>query len=145
MGIPPRPARVSQPHTRAARDRLSEAKASYQAYFQGFQLGQAQCQALRQIAALCLREGITPVWFITPEGPAFRSWYPPGVREQVLAFVEALAASTGTPSIDATSWLQEEEFWDSHHPLPAVTDRYTKRLGREGLLPLLSRNPPRAE
>ncbi len=116
---------------------LNHAREEYRDQYQGFRLGEAQCQGLRRIAALCRQEGITLAWLVSPEGPVFRSWYPPGGREQVLDFLTRLSAETGTAVIDATYWLPEEDFNDSHHPVRTATPRYTARLAREGILPLL--------
>jgi hypothetical protein len=129
---------------------VAGARQQYEKYCDGFRLGDVECRALRHIAALSRQEGIAVVWLLSPEGPAFRSWYPPGAREEVRRFVVSLAAAHSSLIIDATDWVPEEDFWDSHHLIAPAGPRYTERLGREGLLPLLegplaahTRRPPR--
>ncbi len=110
----------------------------FKQYFTGFRLGGPHTEAVRQLLELCRKEKLAAVLFVSPEGDAFRSWYPPGAWEQVQEHVHSLCREFAVPLIDARNWLTEEEFVDSHHVLPRVIDDYTARLGRQGLLPVLS-------
>ena len=76
---------------------------------------------------------------LMPEGPSFRALYPARAWPEVRAWVGSLSARQAAPLVDARAWLPEEEFLDSHHLLPGGAARFTRRLGREFLLPLLRR------
>ncbi len=94
-------------------------------------------RALRELLETCRQEGIRTALLISPEGPIFRGWYPPGSDEQLQSFLRSLTADREVPIINAREWLREEDFRDSHHLLPQAVPAYTHRLGQEGILPLL--------
>ena len=74
---------------------------------------------------------------LMPEGPQFRSWYPPGVMRQVNGLLDRLSRRHEVPVIDAHDWIATEDaFLDSHHLLPEGAEVFSRRLGREAL-PLL--------
>jgi hypothetical protein len=41
------------------------------------------------------------------------------------------------PVVDARTWLDDDDFTDSHHPLQRGAEKFTRRLGRELLEPLV--------
>jgi hypothetical protein len=114
------------------------ARRDYESFWQGFRLGGAHCQALEEILQLCRREKVRCALLVSPEGSTYRSWYPAGVREQIETYVHSLAGRYGASVIDANQWMAEEDFFDSHHLSADGVTHYTERLGREGILPLLS-------
>jgi hypothetical protein len=106
-------------------------------YMQGFQLGGPALEALRETLAFCRRQGIRTAMVVMPEGPAFRSWYPPQVWPQARACVEELGREYGSAIIDARDWVGEEGFLDSHHLLAESASAFSARLAHEKIAPLL--------
>jgi hypothetical protein len=116
---------------------LDQARREYYATLQNFRLGKGPCSAMRELLATCRREhiGVALVW--VPEGPTFRSWYTPEAEARTRAFLKQCGRAYGVPLIDARDWVPEEEFTDSHHLRPLGARRFTERLAREALPPLL--------
>jgi hypothetical protein len=83
--------------------------------------------------------GVPTVTLVTPEGPSFRSWYGPGVWPKIEKCLNGIAADSKTPLLNTQTWLREDEFLDSHHLTHAAAFRYTDRLAREELTPLLQK------
>jgi hypothetical protein len=106
-------------------------------YLRGFHLGGRPVVALHETLRLCRSAGIPVALVLMPEGPAFRSWYPPGAREEITTFLAGLQRDYGTRVIDARDWIGEDDFLDSHHLLPTGARIFTRRLGDEGIAPLL--------
>jgi hypothetical protein len=104
----------------------------------GFQPG--RCEIVRQLLASAKATGVTTALVVMPDGPALHSWYPPEVWSRIQAWLDAMVAEYGVEVINARDWFgREEDFYDSHHMLPPAAERFTERLGREHLLPLLRR------
>jgi hypothetical protein len=118
--------------TRAARD-------GYKPYLKGFRLGGPQCEALRELLASCRQEGVPVALVLMPEGPTFRSWYSPETLRDVQEWVTQLGRENAAPVIDARKWMAEDDFRESNHLLPDGAARFTDRLGRETIRPLLRR------
>ena len=116
---------------------LTKARDEYYDTLQGFRLGEAPCQALREILDTCRREHIATALVWVPEGPIFRSWYSPHAEAQTRQFLKECERDFGAPLVYAREWVPEEEFSDSHHVRPPGARRFTERLAREGLPPLL--------
>jgi hypothetical protein len=112
----------------------------YRPYVEGFRLGGAGCEALEVLLGECEQEGVPAALVLMPEGPSFRAWYPARAWSEVRAWVGRLSARHAAPLVDARAWLPEEAFLDSHHLLPGAAGRFTRRLGREFVLPLLRRS-----
>ena len=94
---------------------------------------------LRRLLALCREHAIPVVLCLMPEGDEFRRRYEPG---GVLdAYLARLTRECSVRLIDARRWIAEEDFIDSHHLLRRGARRYTERLGREVIRPLVAGNP----
>jgi hypothetical protein len=137
--IPPRP--ETTPERRS--QNLEHSRREYACYLSDFHLGGPSCQALRDLLALCQREDIRAALVLMPEGDAFRSWYRPDDWRDIRAFLIDLCTEFAAPLINAREWCDEEDFADSHHLLPAAAARFTDRLGREALLPLVGQHVER--
>ena len=66
-----------------------------------------------------------------PEGRGFREWRPAAMRAATAGVLDMLAGVGARPAIDAADWLDEDDFWDGHHPLPRGADRLSHRLADE--------------
>jgi hypothetical protein len=99
--------------------------------------GGPACRALEDLVVTARGEGITTALVVMPEGPAMRSWYNPDGWRNLRAYLEGLERQFGCCLVDAREWMAEEEFADSHHLIAAGARRFSERLGREAVLPLL--------
>lgn len=120
---------------------LGMARDSTRDWARGFRLGGPCASALPEVLAVCREEGLRAALLQMPEGPMFRSWYPPGVWEQVESFVGHLGREFGVPVVRAREWVGEDGFSDSHHLLPGAADAFSERLAREAVAPLLAGAP----
>jgi hypothetical protein len=115
----------------------------YHARLSGFQLGGPQCQALRELLSFCRKDGVSVALVVMPEGPAFRSWYPPGSWETIKDWLTQISREYDAPLVIAREWIDDEEdFRDSHHLMRSGRDKLKERLARECILPLLRRASP---
>ena len=119
-----------------------KAREEYADLLAHFRLGGRGCDGVRELLAACDRDGVPTAVVLMPEGPDFRSWYPREAYQAVGDWVRSQAAGHGMPLIDAREWVPAGEFFDDHHLLPAGAARFTERLGREGVEPLLRGLPP---
>ena len=125
------------PTPEVRRRALDQARREYYATLQNFRLGTGPCQAVREILETCGREHIAAALVWVPEGPVFRGWYTPQAEAQTRAFLKECHRTYGVPLVDAREWVPEEEFSDSHHLRPPGARRFTERLAREALPPLV--------
>ena len=89
-------------------------------------------RAVRDTLADCRARGIRAALFTMPESAGFRTAYPPGRRELLLAHVAALGRECGVPVFDTSAWVfREIEFMDGHHLLGPAAERFSARFGRE--------------
>lgn len=116
---------------------LAAAAREYETYLHGFRLGGGGPQALEELVQLCRREGVPVALVVMPEGPAFRSWYRGQSWREIQDFLAGLSRRYAVPVVNAHEWLAEDDFVDSHHMLPWGGARFSERLGREAIVPLL--------
>jgi hypothetical protein len=129
-------------HTPERRRRALELSRSiYAGILSHFRLGGTNCEALRDLLAECRRDAVPVALLLMPEGATFRSWYAPGVIEEVRAWLDELRAEFGVTVLDAREWMEEDDFEDSHHLTRDGARRFSQRLGAEHLLPLLRSLP----
>ena len=118
------------------------ANADYQNRLARFRMGGPQCQALCELLASCRKEGLPVALVVMPEGPTFRSWYPPGTWENIKEWLTQVSREYDAPLVNAREWIDDEnDFKDSHHLLRSGRDKFKERLARECIFPLLSRTP----
>jgi hypothetical protein len=117
---------------------LAHARKEYFDELAHFELAPLPTRAVREALELCRQAGIAAAVVLMPEGPVFRSWYPPATRKQIDTFLADLKRRYDTPVIDASAWLDSEDYFlDSHHLLPEPAAVFSRRLGHEALPPLL--------
>ena len=93
--------------------------------------------ATHALLELCRDRGTPAVLLMAPEDSRFRSWYGAGVEERIQTFYAGLGEEFGIPVIDARRWCPDEDFLDPHHLMPDGARRFTMRLGKEVLEPLV--------
>ena len=120
---------------------IQMSRKAYLGFLTRFRLGGPECEALRELMASCRKEEIPAALVFMPEGPAFRSWYSADALQDIQEWVRQLGRENAAPVIDARQWMTEDDFSDSNHLLPDAAARFTDRLGREYIQPLLRRLP----
>ena len=133
------PEEISGPVPPKQRLRATQiASDDYHSRFGVFHLGGPQCQALRELLVSCRTERVSVALVLMPEGPTFRSWYPPGTWETINDWLTQVSCEYDAPLINAREWINDEEdFLDSHHLLRSGGDKFTERLARDYILPFL--------
>ncbi len=127
------------------RRRTEYAAGEYQPLLARFKLGGPQCQALRELLAACRKDGVPVALVVMPEGPTYRSWYPPGTWEIIQEWLTQVSREFDAPLVNAHEWINDDEdFMDSHHLLPTGRIKFKERLERECIFPLLRRTPASA-
>lgn len=116
---------------------LEHARNEYAGLLEGFRLGGPTSKAVREILEVCRAERIRAALVLMPESPTFRSWYPDGVWEQIIAHVEDLRREYAVPIVNGQCWMDEPDFLDGHHLVEEGADRFTERLGQDAIVPML--------
>lgn len=108
---------------------------------QHFRAGASATTALRQTLAACQNARIRAALVLMPEGSGFRGWYSTAALRQLYPLLQSLSHEFDAPLIDARAWVADAGFSDSHHLLPGGAATFSRRLGREAILPLLQGQP----
>ena len=88
-------------------------------------------RALRDTLRQAAEHGVRAVLLRMPEGPTFRGWYDPAALARFDRYVASVAADHGVPVVDARLWLEENDFYDSHHVLRRGAIQFTARFARD--------------
>jgi hypothetical protein len=121
---------------------IAAAQAQYAGYFAQYQIAPRPDQAYRELLSLCRERGIRVGFFIMPESPTFRYWYPPHAEETARNYLEQLAREFSVPVFDASAWINDETaFADSHHLMRSGAEQFSRRFGQECLAPWLRQSP----
>ncbi|MFO0968561.1 MAG: DUF1574 family protein [Gemmataceae bacterium] len=121
------------------RQEIAKARVGYFPDLQKLEMCELSCGAMRDILALCRERQIEVTLLLTPEGPAFRSWYSEQAEANLQAYCAELGRTWGTPTLSARDWLDEADFIDSHHVILPGAEKFTRRLAREALAPWVGR------
>jgi hypothetical protein len=113
----------------------------YAQSLKNFELSDKAAQALRDIFAQCRREKIPVALVVMPVSKEFQNLYNSEGREQVQSFLAELRGRYNLDIIDATNWLDKEDFDDGHHVLIAGANKFTTRMIPE-IRKLLARTEP---
>jgi hypothetical protein len=118
------------------------AHAQHAFWLEHFEIMEVQDRALRELLALCRREGIGASLFLMPEGTVFQDWYSPAAQAALRAYLDRLTEDEHVSVTDARTWIADTEFADGHHLLPCGATHFTERFGCEVLRPLLEGPDP---
>lgn len=110
-----------------------------------FQVRNETDQVFRHCLRLCQQHQAEVMVILMPEGSEMRSWYPPSARGELEEYLHRLEKDYGIRTVDASTWLSDELFYDQHHVLKQGADHFTRRFAEEVLHPLISANSPRKE
>ena len=111
--------------------------ADYERYFVNFQIEGAESEALRNLLTFCQKQQIQAALILMPEGSMFRNLYPAQAWTKIETLTVDLSREFAVPLINARAWMPDSDFSDAHHLLEEGAARFTDRLGREAVLPLL--------
>lgn len=126
---------VDQNPDQADRDRrFALTRAEYAGILANYHPGGPAVGALREMIDQCREVGVPVRLVLMPESSQFRALYGPGANDRLLATLGTLPASL----IDARDWLADDEFNDGHHMLTQGARRFTDRLAREVVDPMLA-------
>lgn len=108
----------------------------YADWLANFRVNPETARVHHDMLAECRAHGTRAAFFLMPESPTFRGWYPPGVRQRVREYLEGLSREFGVPVFDASDWIDDEAaFMDGHHLLRPAAVRVSERLGRDHVGP----------
>jgi Protein of unknown function (DUF1574) len=119
------------------RHATEHARREYYRPLQEFHITASADRPLRDTLALCRREGIQVVLVVAPEGSEFRGWYPAPAWPEIEAYLDGLRREYGVPLVNARCWIDDADLIDGHHVFERGADRFSERLAREALRPLL--------
>jgi hypothetical protein len=123
----------------AERDWLMARQAAhYKNRLGSFRVSDDADHALRATVRLCREHGTWVGLLLTPEGSALRQLYGSGCEERFRDYVTRLGRELDVPVIDTRDWLRDDEFGDREHATRRGAARFTARLGREVLEPLVA-------
>jgi hypothetical protein len=88
-------------------------------------------RAFRDTLRQAAEYGIRVILLFTPEGPTFRSWYDHDGLARFERYIAGVAGEFGLPVVDGRLWLDEDDFYDSHHVLKRGAAKFTARFARE--------------
>ncbi len=101
--------------------------------------------ALHAILDTCEQNHLPVAMVMMPEGPFFRSFYPPGMQEQLAGTFAKISKDRKILLVNARDWVPEQELYDGHHALPPGAARFSQRLQNEVLVPLVNCLPLQRE
>jgi hypothetical protein len=112
---------------------LELARTTYQEELRHFHVVPMQDRALRDLLALCRREGIPTVLYLMPEGSIYRSWYAPASWACLNEYLTRISRECDVPIVNARTWMADKYFGDSHHLYRRGAKLFTRRFGAEVL------------
>ena len=130
------PAAPREWHANQREERLGVAHRTYSWLLNDFAIQHENDRVIRDMLKTCRARGIHAALFVMPESPRFRSWYPPGAREQVGDYLAKISHEFGTPVFDTSAWIDDEAaFLDGHHLLKNAAVAFSCRFGRDCVEP----------
>lgn len=126
---------MPDPERKAKDVRVSTA---YGKILAGFKIDPGADRAFRDLLRTCRESNVSVVVIRTPESSTFRSMYRPEAIATLASYESELKREFGVKVVDAREWLPDEDFEDGHHPLLPGQARFTARLQREVLQPLVA-------
>jgi hypothetical protein len=136
-----------EPHFRAGitdaqREHYKEvAKNQYHSAMGPFEPAANAFAALKSILDTCEQNQVPVAMVMMPEGPFFRTFYPPGMQEQLAERFAKISQDRQILLVNARDWLPEQELYDSHHALPTGAAHFSQRLQHDVIEPLIRTLP----
>ncbi len=102
-----------------------------------FAFGDVPIHALEDTLDLCNQMGIDFILLQMPEGSDFRCWYTPASQALIHDRFEEIARRYHGRFVDASSWVPDGNFFDSHHLVASGATLFSERFARESVIPCL--------
>jgi hypothetical protein len=119
-------------HTEEVREaRWLAARRMYADSLWRFRFADGPTRAMHELLARCRQERIPVALVLMPTSASFRSMYSPDAAVEVGRFLNELRERYSPEIIDATSWLDDEDFDDGHHVHRAGAHKFTTRMIEE--------------
>jgi|SRR5579884_252407 len=109
-----------------------------------FQFGTKPAQALLDLFDTCRREKIPVALVLPPVSKEFQDLFCPEGQAEIDNFVAYLRNRYNLDIIDATDWLDKDDFDDGHHAMISGATKFTTRLIPE-VNKLLARTEPQQQ
>ena len=120
------------------RARIPKVQAETKPRLDHFHVSETADRALRELLEVCRRHNTKAALILMPEHSELRGWYSPQVCERLNSYMNRLRDDYRVPVIDTRDWVPDDGFHDPTHMAPVSTPPFTKRLGREVILPWLT-------
>ncbi len=121
--------------------RLAVTRENYIAQLRDFRISAEADQLYHEMLHVCRQEGIEVIGLLRmPEGTDFKKLYSAAVSHQIDSYLNTFCQEENTQLIDASNWMPDDSFADSHHLLPAAAERFSLRLWNEAFEPLIGKN-----
>jgi hypothetical protein len=115
---------------------LAVAQEGYRPICQFTEVHPTTDRVLRDLLDLCRRENIRVAALVRmPEGKDFRALYAPHTEALVTSYATRLAEDYGTQYVDASCWMPEGSFVDSHHLIHPAARAFSRRFWAEVVEP----------
>jgi hypothetical protein len=133
---------LQEPRAKEELDRIKrEIRTIFEPSLANFTAGAASLQALVELLSLLEKEGIPAAIVMMPQGPTMCGFFHEGAVNELREKVVALGGRHGCRFVDASGWLNEDEFGDYYHPTTAGACIFSNRLAAEFLIPTLTHVP----
>ncbi len=106
---------------------LAAAERQYGTAFRDFRVGPGPMQALADLLADCRRDGARTLLVLMPESTTFRGWSA-AANQELRRHLDALPDGE---RIDARAWMDDGDFWDTHHLFRRGAVAFSDRLAAE--------------
>jgi len=120
------------------RARSAQHCSKFRFFLDSYRVSPVVDQALRELLGLCRQQGIPVALLFLPEASVMRGWYGEPTSAAVNAYLQRLSQESCVPLIDARAWVGDDGFSDSHHLTPEGALRFSERLEREIVQPVLA-------
>jgi hypothetical protein len=108
---------------------LQHARDQYTEKLANFRVSPESDRLFREILSTCRAEKIEVIGILRmPEGTDFRKMYSSEASRTIDSYLKRLCEENETQLIDASHWLPDDCFADSHHLLPHGAEQFTLRL-----------------
>ncbi len=115
-------------------DRIVLGRSTYKMYHDtlaSLHLSEGPTHAMRDLVALCSREGLPVVLVKMPESTTFHGWYNAEALAESQAFLDGLRQEFGVHVIDAENWVADDGFSDLNHLTDEGARVFSDRLRAE--------------
>jgi hypothetical protein len=112
-------------------DLTALAHRQYDPFYQDFSPNTGSTQMLKSLLHQCTKDGVKVALVLMPEASHFRRLESAKYQEGIAQFLKNLHEEFGVISIDARSWVPDNQSYDGHHLFPEGANTFSYRLQAE--------------